>query len=375
MVEFEWRGDVRRRYDEVVREVNGLRSSLPNRLGALQVKRVDPREVSTMQVALISDVLPERRLEKVARALRDRLNQAPGVRQAHTWGAPASEIRVSLDMGRLQELRLPVERVVQALQTAGEESPIGAIHVGERRFNIEARGAFRSLDDVAAVLVTSVDGRPVHVRDIATVSWAGEEQLYLTRFNGHRAQFVTITQKDGIDVSELNAHARAVIADFRRTLPASVRLTTVFSQDEEVRRRLDHLYRDFGLALLLVIVTLLPLGLRASLVVMISIPLSLLTGVAALSFLGFTLNQVSIAGFILALGLLVDDAIVVTENIVRRIRAGEDRTSAAIHGVQQIATAVVGCTATLLCPTARAPTSGHCRLRCSRRSALRSSSP
>ena len=96
------------------------------------------------------------------------------------------------------------------------------------------------------------------------------------------------------------------------------------------------------------LITLLPLGFRAGVVVMMSIPLSLLIGLSVMQGLGFTLNQLAIAGFVLSLGLLVDDSIVVTENIARRLRAGEDRTTAAINGTRQISMAVLGCTATLM---------------------------
>jgi multidrug efflux pump subunit AcrB len=115
-----------------------------------------------------------------------------------------------------------------------------------------------------------------------------------------------------------------------------------------VEDRLNRLFRDFLIALGIVVITLLPLGLRASAVVMISIPLSLLIGLALLQVFGFGLNQLAIAGFILSLGLLVDDSIVVTENIARRIREGEPRLHAAIHATGQISVAVIGCTATLM---------------------------
>jgi len=127
-----------------------------------------------------------------------------------------------------------------------------------------------------------------------------------------------------------------------------VKLERGFVQARNVEHRLGNLFRDFGIALALVLITLLPLGPRAGLVVMVSIPLSLLIGLVLLQAFGFTLNQLSIAGFVLSLGLLVDDSIVITENIARRIREGEARTAAAVNGANQIALAVLGCTACLM---------------------------
>jgi multidrug efflux pump subunit AcrB len=115
-----------------------------------------------------------------------------------------------------------------------------------------------------------------------------------------------------------------------------------------VRSRLSRLYIDFGIATALVLLTLLPLGLRAAGIVMISIPLSLSFGLACLYFMGYSLNQLSIAGFVVALGLLVDDSIVVVENIARHLRMGFSRVEAALAGTKQIFVAILGCTATLI---------------------------
>jgi multidrug efflux pump subunit AcrB len=115
-----------------------------------------------------------------------------------------------------------------------------------------------------------------------------------------------------------------------------------------VGHRLSRLQFDFSIAIALVLLTLLPLGLRAAGIVMISIPLSLAIGLSALYFTGFSLNQLSIAGFVVALGLLVDDSIVVVENIARHVREGMPRRQAAVRATDQIWLAVLGCTATLL---------------------------
>jgi len=347
-VAFTWDVDVERKFDEVVREVNALRGSLPQGLTELEVRRARTTEVAVVQLALVSDTLPMRRLEKLADNLRERLDRVPGVRQVEYWGATPSELRVALDLGRLAELRLPPTAVADALRAAGAEAPLGAVHAGERRFNVKTGGAFRDMAAVADTPVREVDGQVVRVRDVAEVSWAEAEPQHLTRFNGRRAVFVTVQQKDGTDVAAITRGVDAAIEEFRQTLPGGVKLERAFVQAENVERRLGRLFRDFGLALGLVLVTLLPLGLRAGGVVMMSIPLSLLIGLALVQMFGFTVNQLTIAGFVLALGLLVDDSIVVTENIARHLRMGLERTEAAIAATRQISLAVLGCTATLM---------------------------
>jgi multidrug efflux pump subunit AcrB len=347
-VHFTWDVDTERKYDQVVREVNAIRGNLPAGLARLDIERVRTSEVAIVQVALTSDILPMRRLEKTADRLRERLDRVPGVREAKYWGAPTSDVQVTLDLARLAALKLPATAVADALKSAGAEAPIGAVQAGERRFNVKSGGAFHSLEAVADTPVRAVGGQVTRVRDVAQVAWAQQEPTHLTRFNGQRSVFLTVTQKDGQDVATITKSVQKVLDEYEKTLPAGVKLQRGFVQAENVKHRLNNLFRDFGIALALVLITLLPLGPRAGLVVMVSIPLSLLIGLSMLQAFGFTLNQLSIAGFVLALGLLVDDSIVITENIARRIREGEERTEAAVNGTRQIGLAVLGCTATLM---------------------------
>lgn len=347
-VQFDWGVDPERKYDEVTRELNAIRANLPQGIVRLEVRRVRTIEVAFVQTALVSETLPMRRLEKLADRLRERLERVPGVRRGEYYGAPPSEVRVSLNAGRLAELRLPPSAVADALRAAGSDAPIGAVHAGDRRFNVKSGGAFRSLEAVKNTPVREMNGQVVRVQDVADVAWAQEEASHLARFDGKRAVFVTVMPKDGVDVTKVTDNVNAALDEFEQTLPAGVKLERAFQQSDNIKHRLGSLFRDFGLALALVLITLLPLGIRASGVVMLSIPLSLLIGLALLQAFGFTINQLSIAGFVLSLGLLVDDSIVVTENIARHLREGEDRTTAAIKATGQISLAVIGCTATLM---------------------------
>lgn len=347
-VEFDWSVNPERKYDEVVREVNALRNRLPAGIAELEVRRARTTEVAIVQVALTSAHLPMQRMEKLADRLREQLDRVPGAREARYWGVPGSQIQVALDLPRLAALQLPPTAVADALRAAGSETPIGATHAGDRRFNVKTGGAFRDLETVANTPIRSEGGQVLRVRDVASVGWAQDEASHVTRFKGRRAVFVTVTQKDGVDVGRVTKAVETTLDNFERTLPAGVKLERSFVQADNVNERLSHLFRDFALALAIVLITLLPLGLRASGVVMLSIPLSLLIGLALIQALGFSVNQLSIAGFVLSLGLLVDDSIVVTENIARHMREGESRIDAAINGTRQITLAVIGCTATLM---------------------------
>lgn len=346
--EFEWSSDPEKNYDEVVREVNAIRSTLPQGLQRLEFRKVRTTETAVVQLALVSETASFRRMEKIADDLRDRLNQVPGVRRSSVYGLPKPEVRVAIDSGRLAQLGIAPTMLTDALKNGGVDLPAGAVHSGGQRFNVEAGGAFRSLDEVEDTLLRAADGRVVRVRDVADVSWGYEERQHVTRFNGRRALWVTVTQKDNVNVLDVREGIDKVLKQFKSQLPPDVELEVGFDQSDDIKRKLADLSRDFAIAVGLVLLTLLPLGWRASLVVMISIPLSLAMGLLAMQTFGFTLNQLAISGFILALGLLVDDSIVVTENIARHLREGESRAQAALNATKQIAVAVVGCTAVLV---------------------------
>ncbi|MEQ1820180.1 MAG: efflux RND transporter permease subunit [Terricaulis sp.] len=347
-VEFEWGADAEEKFGEVVREVNVVRSRLPDGVVDIRMRRYNPAQTAIVQMALTSDDASFRQLEAYAKGLRDAVERAPGVQNADVWGAPPSEVRVAANLDQLAAYRLPLSAVAEALQREGVDTPVGAVESGGRRFNVQSSGSFDSLDEISRVALRAQNGSLLTVGDVADVSWENDERSHITRFNGQRAVFVSAQTRLGESIFDVIEGIRPRVDTFEQTLPANIQLHRGFDQSETVRHRLGNLARDFAIALALVLLTLLPLGFRASIVVMVSIPLSLAIGVVAIQELGYSLNQLSIAGFVLALGLLVDDSIVVTENIARHLRQGLSPREAAIAGVSEINIAVIGCTATLL---------------------------
>src|SRR5277367_3444522 len=346
--EFYYGGDPEKKQDEVIREFNRIRSSLPADITQIDIRKDSPGLVSIVQMALVSDTASWRELKEKAENLKDMFQAVPGVRTAETWAFPNPEVRVAVDLQRLARAGVSLDQVISAVQGQNQNVPGGSVDVGLRRYNLRTSGSYTSLQQIADTVVGAGAGRIVKVRDIAQVSWQTEEQTYTGRFNGKRAVFVTANQKDNTNIFKVRDAIYGKLADFEKSLPADIRLERGFDQSKNVSNRLDQLGEDFAIAICLVLLTLLPLGLRAAGVVMISIPLSLAIGVALLYVAGFGLNQLSIAGFVLALGLLVDDSIVVVENIARYVRQGHGRLEAAVAATDQIYLAVLGCTATLV---------------------------
>ena len=347
-VEFQWDTDPTEKYDEVVREVNRIRPQLPADLASLEIRKMGSGLVNIVQLALVSEQADYRELKELAEDLRERIETAPGVRRSETWAFPEPEVRVALDLERMGRAGVTLGQVETAIRGENAAIPGGAVDVGLRKYNLRTSGSYDSLEEVADTVVASRGGRIVKLRDIAEVTWDTAEERYVGRFSGRRAVFVTATAKDAVNVFEVRDAIHERVDAFEAGLPEGVVLERGFDQTRNVSRRLTRLGLDFAVAIALVLLTLLPLGLRAATVVVISIPLSLAIGLSLLYFTGFSLNQLSIAGFVLALGLLVDDSIVVVENIARHLRAGYPRIEAAIAATDQIALAVVGCTVTLL---------------------------
>ena len=346
--EFDWSGDPDQYFNDTVREVTAIRSQLPSDLQRLTFEKIRTTNTSILQIALLSDTASWYRMEKYARDISEALGRYKEVRQSEIYGLPQPEISVEINSGRLAALRVPASSVADAIRVGGADVPAGAVTSGTRRFNVEAGGAFRDLETIRNLPLRNNDGTLLRVGDIAGVKFGAAEQRVEVSHNGRRAIWITANQKQGTDATKLRNLLVKELALQQKLLPPDIKAVVQFDQSRDIRKRLNELARDFGIALFLVLFTLLPLGWRASIIVMISIPLSIASGLLAISAMGFNLSQLVVAGFILSLGLLVDDSIVVVENIARHLRMGKDRDQAAIDGTKEITMAVMGSTGVLV---------------------------
>jgi multidrug efflux pump subunit AcrB len=347
-VDFTYDSDPEDKYEELLREINNLRPTLPEGLYDLEVQRITPSDVNILQVALVSETAPYANLEEQAEKLQERLEKIKSLKNVDTWAYPERQVRVSLDLQKMAQRRLPLARVLGAIGGENANIPGGSVDVGPMRFNVKTSGDYASIDEIRNTVVQATPQGMVMLKDIADVSFGYGEESYLARLNGERAVFVSASQKDGGNIFAVRDQVNPVLEAFQKELPADIKFEKSFDQSASVEHRLSGFARDFAIAIFLVLLTLLPLGFRASVVVMISIPLSLAIGLALLDLFGFSINQLSIVGLVVALGLLVDDSIVVVENIARFLRLGYSRRDAAIQATRQIGVAVVGCTATLI---------------------------
>ncbi len=347
-IDFKYGVDGDNKYQEVIREVNVLRDELPEDILSIEIRRVDPSDVNVLQIALVSENASFKQLKSTADGLKDQLEKVVDLKKIKVSGVPDEEVRIDLQLDKLAALNIPLNFVLGSLQSEAINIPGGSLTAGNKTFNVKTSGKFIDLDDIANTVISNANGKIIFLGDVATIDFRNEEQTHITRLNGKRCVLINAAQKVGSNIANTQAKYEPIIEDFEKTLPPNIKMYKHFDQADNVALRLSGLGIDFLIAILLVLFTLAPLGGRASLVVMIAIPLSLALGLVGLNAFGISLNQLSIVGLVVSLGLLVDDSIVVVENIERWLREGFSRKEAAIKATKQITLAVIGTTATLV---------------------------
>ena len=340
--------DVDSKYSELIREINSLRADLPKDILRLDLQKVTPTGTNILQMALVSNNASQDNLKIYAEQLQEDLEKIPGLKKIEISGLPEQFVKVDLNIEKMAQMMVSTDRVIQAIQSEIANIPGGNLVENNKSFNIKTSGQYRNIDEIKNTVVFAYQGKNVLLKDVASVYFSYGANKHVTRLNGNRCVFVSAALKGNENIANTQKQYLPVVENFKKTLPANIDLVVHFDQANNVNERLSGLFKDFMIAILLVALTLLPLGLRASLVVMISIPLSLAIGIIMLNLMGYSLNQLSIVGFVVALGLLVDDSIVVVENIERWMREGHTRLEATLKATNQIGMAVLGCTVTLI---------------------------
>jgi multidrug efflux pump subunit AcrB len=340
--------NVDEKYSEIVRELNSLKGELPKEIIKLEAQKATPSGTNVLQMALISNNASLDQLKITAERLQEDLEKVTALKKVTISGLPESQVKIDLNIEKMAQMQVSPDRVLQAIQSEIANIPGGSIVENSKSFNILTSGNYQNIEEIKNTIVFSYQGKNVLLTDVAKVYFDYAPENHITRLNQNRCLFVTAAQKSGENIAKTQAAYEPVIAQFKKTLPKNIDLVVNFDQAENVNTRLSGLLKDFIIAILLVALTLLPLGLRAASIVMISIPLSLAIGIILLNIMGYSLNQLSIVGLVVALGLLVDDSIVVVENIERWMREGHSRLDATLKATNQIGMAVLGCTVTLI---------------------------
>lgn len=358
-VEFDFSADADDKYDEVVRQFNAIRNTLPDEIARVEIWKWSTSDVAMFQLALISESATVDALEEQAEKLKNQLEKVKYVRKVNLVALPEQEIHIDLDLERMAQLNTSLEMVTKAINSNNANIPGGEITIGDRSLNVRSSGAYNNLEQIRNTVVNSWQGKMIRLEDIAEVNYGVEDLKYLARFGGDysdnhrkpasRAIFITVSQKEGFNVLKTSEALLPLIAQFSTTLPDQMRIEMIFDQPAKVKERINNFLLNLMQGIILVgVVIFVSLGFRSSLVVVLAIPLSILISLGFLELSGYGLQQISIAGLIVALGLLVDNSIVMVENIDRFRSKGYSRREASYEAAAEIGWPVVAATLTTI---------------------------
>jgi len=328
-VEFDWGTDVYQARQIVAERLATVRGQLPPDLPEPTLAPITSIMGEIMFIALHSDRHSPMELKTTADwVLRRRLLAVPGVAEVIPNGGDTRQFQVVADPRRMATFDVTLDQLMEAVAESNENTSAGFFVENGQEFLIHGRGRVRDIDDIAAVFVAERGGRPVLVRDVAEVLIGAAPKRGTASHNGEPAVVLGIQKQPGANTLALTENIDAVLADIQQTLPAGMKISAnLFRQADFIEVGIGNLGRAIfeGMLLVVAIVFAFLLSGRATGITLLAIPLSLVVAILAMKAVGIGINTMTLGGMAIALGALVDDAIIVVENVVRRLRENAER--------------------------------------------------
>ena len=336
---------------QVRERVAGIRARLPRDVLEPAMSRLDVSAAPIMTYTLAST----RSLSDARRyaddVIKPALEQLPGVAFVDVKGGNKREIRVLLDRERMDALRLDAPGVVARLRAANLNVPAGRFDEGAREVSVRTTGDLPSVEAVRDLIVaTAADGSAVRLRDVAKVEDGFADRLTIVRSNGADTVSFEVQKQSGQNTVEVADLVKAKLGELEDSLPAELSIASVVDQSRLIRENLHEVEIAivFGGAMAILIILLFMLDLRSTLISAVALPTSVIGTFFFMYVLGYSLNMMTLLGLSLAIGLLIDDAVVVRENIFKHLEMGKEPRAAALDGTQEIALSVLATTLTII---------------------------
>ena len=278
------------------------------------------------------------------------LARVDGVGTVSISGAPKREIHIYLDPARLEAYNLTAESVIQLVAAENKNVPGGTFDMGSDTYSLRVQGEFKDPTEMRDLVVGSKDGAVVRLSDVARIDDSVEERAQETYNNGQRGAMIIVQKQSGANSVEISNKIKKILPDIQKKLPSDVKLDYIVDTSDNIRNTINSLVETVEYALLfVVIVVFFFLGRwRATVIIALTIPISLIASFIYLLATGNTLNIVSLSALSISIGMVVDDAIVVLENVTTHIERGSDPKQAAVHGTNEVAISVIASTLTLI---------------------------
>jgi HAE1 family hydrophobic/amphiphilic exporter-1 len=350
IVQFELERKADAAVQDVRDKVSGVMRELPKDLQAPVIEKFDPGAAPVCAV-VVAGPQSTRELTRIAdKQVREKLQTLSGVGGVDLVGGQDREFQVFIDPNRLESMHLSVMDVVQALGAQNVEIPGGKMDVGANEFAVKTRGQVHSAGEIGNIVITAAGGAPVRVRDVARIVDGLEEKKSHSELNGKSAVALIVRKQSGSNMVEVAHTVKQTIKELEPRLPKGVTLAIPMDNSLFIERVIDDVQVDVGLgALLAVIIIMLFLhNWRATLISALAIPTSIVATFGFISVMGYTFNMLTMLALSLSIGILVDDAIVVIENIHRHLEMGKPPLRAAADATNEIGLAVMATTASIL---------------------------
>jgi multidrug efflux pump len=346
LMEFQAGADLTKAKNDVKDKVDDAKPNLPSEIDTPTVNEVNISEFPVLVVTLSGDV-PERVLNVAARSLRDRIKEVPGVLDAALQGVRDDLVEIVIDPAKLSSYNLRPDIMIAGFQANNRLITAGVLEGAEGKYAIKVPSLLETLTDLANLPVVATSNAIIRVRDLAEIKPTLKDPTTVTRLNGKAAVAVEVSKRTGANLIQTVDQVKVVTAALQANLPAGVEVT--FSQDKStnIRQMLSDLQNSVLTAVVLVfIIILYALSVRSSILIGLAIPASFLMGILGLSLAGLTVNLVVLFSLILAVGMLVDDAIIVTEYAERRMGEGMEKRAAFAEASHKMAGPVIASTLT-----------------------------
>ncbi len=336
---------------EVRDRTSRVRNKLPQAIEEPVISKVEADAFPVIQIGFSSDSMTPLQInDLVNRIVKPRLQTVTGVADVRIFGERKYAMRVWLDTDKLAALRLTTQDVEDAIRRNNLELPAGRIESQQREFSVTSQTNLTRPGQFGDIVIRSVNGFSVKLRDVARVEEGAADERTAVRLNGRPAVAVGAIRQATANPLDLSKGVREIIPKLRAELPAELRVEIASDNSLFIDRSVKNVYRTIieAVALVALVIFVFLRTLRASLIPLVTIPVSLVGTFALMALAGFTINTLTLLALVLAIGLVVDDAIVMLENIFRHIEEGMDPFSASIKGAREIGFAIVTMTATLV---------------------------
>lgn len=348
-VSFAWGTDLEEASNDVRDRLDRMISTLPDEVERPRLRKFDPSSFPILILGASADLDPIQTRRLVDTQIKYRIERVPGVASLDIWGGLEREIHVNLDPDKIKALGIPLDLILNKIRSENVDVPAGTIERGNYEVLIRTPGVYTSIDEIRDTVVAIRDGVPIQIKEIASVEDSWQKIRRIVRVNGKPGIRLSVSKQSGKNTVEVAKAVLKEIENIKKDIP-QITLTPIIDSSKYIGSSISNVGRAalYGGLLAIVVLLFFLRNFRSTTVIATAIPISIIATFSLIYFGGFTLNIMTLGGLALGIGMLVDNAIVVLENIYRLQESGQPPEKAAINGAGEVTSAIIASTLTTL---------------------------